>query len=82
LPDVLTLWRITWTRPEGGDVWIGPPLGGPDDAMLREALRYQRIEVRDGVYVMSHPWRTLNRFTWHEGDIEITRPEAEEDHGV
>jgi hypothetical protein len=75
LPDVLHLWRITWTRQ--GDVWVGPPVGGPEDGVLRTALHYQRIEVRDGVYVMSNPWRTLDRFTWYEGDVEITRPDEE-----
>jgi hypothetical protein len=53
-------------------VWVGPPVGGPEDAMLREALHYQRIEVQGAHYVMSNPWRTLNRFTWYEGDVEIT----------
>jgi hypothetical protein len=75
LPDVLHLWRIRWVKQ--GDVWVGPRVGGPDDALLREALRFERIEVRGDRYVMANPWRTLNRFTWHEGDAELSWPEAE-----
>jgi hypothetical protein len=71
-PDVLHIWRITWTK--RGDVWEGPLVGGPDDRMLREAVRYERIEVRGDRYVMGHPERTMDRTTWYEGDVEISRP--------
>jgi hypothetical protein len=73
LPDVLEIWGITWTK--RGDVWDGPAVGGPDEAMLREARHFKRIEVRDGRYVMVDPWLTLGRFTWTEGDVEISGPE-------
>ena len=74
LPDVLHLWRIAWTRQ--GDVWVGPAVGGPEDGVLRGALLYQRIEIQGDHYVMSNPWRTLNRFTWYEDDVEITQADG------
>ena len=73
LPDVLYLWDFTWTRQ--GDVGVGPRVGGPDDAMLREARHCQHIEVQGEPSVMSHPWLTLDCFTWHAGDLALPWPE-------
>jgi hypothetical protein len=73
LPDVLHIWGMIWTK--RGEVWDGPAVGGPDDALLREAVHFNCIEVWDGHYVMVDPWLTLGRFTWYEGDVEISRPE-------
>jgi hypothetical protein len=82
LPDVLHIWGISWRK--RGDVWDGPAVGGPDDAMLREAVHFNRIEVRGGRYVMVDPWLTLGRFTWtDEDELTIIWPDdgEAEDHG-
>jgi hypothetical protein len=77
LPDVLEIWGITWTKQ--GDVWIGPAITDPEDRMLALAVECQRIERRDGCYVMVDPSITLDRFGWDDDDeLTIIWPDDEE----
>jgi hypothetical protein len=70
LPDVLEIWGIPWTK--RGRVWKGPAISAPEDPTLALAVECQRIERRDGRYVMVDPALTLDRFCWtDEDEIEI-----------
>ena len=73
-PDVLHIWDFTWTR--RGDVWEGPLVSDPTP-YLPLALELGRIEGRGDRYVMTDPGITLDRFTWYEGDVEISGLEEE-----
>ena len=78
-PDVLEWWGYTWAKTPGHLGWRRPALTDPEDPMLAGAVAYGRIVRRDGHYVMEDPGLTLDRFTWHDGDlIRLPREDAEE----
>jgi len=77
LPDVLEIWGIIWTKQ--GEVWVGSAITDPEDSMLALAVECQRIERRDGRYVMVDPSITLDRFSWtDEDELTILWPDEEE----
>jgi len=63
---VIELWGVTWTKPRGGQEWLGPAITDPEDPDLAWAAEFQRIVRREGRYVLEDPGITLDRFGWDE----------------